>query len=185
MDTRGNCWEWPGYLIHGYGQVRYQGQKWYAHRLMWTRWFGPIPDGLNVLHHCDNPPCVNPWHLFLGTDADNNHDRDAKGRQVAPRGNQNGSRLHPEKLARGDAWYRAHAGKMAVGDRNGSRKHPERVARGEAQGSAKLTESDVVEMRRLYAAGGTSTPMLARMFCVRQSTAWLVVAGGSWRHVGN
>jgi HNH endonuclease len=52
----------------------------YAHRLVWEYTYGPIPEGFQVLHHCDNPPCCNPEHLFLGTSLDNNRDRDAKGR---------------------------------------------------------------------------------------------------------
>lgn len=52
----------------------------YAHRVMWEYWIGPIPDGVHVLHRCDNPPCVNPGHLFLGTNSDNIQDRMRKGR---------------------------------------------------------------------------------------------------------
>lgn len=55
---------------------------WRANRAAWVLVNGPIPDGMLVCHHCDNPPCCNPAHLFLGTNSDNIADRDAKGRQA-------------------------------------------------------------------------------------------------------
>lgn len=77
------CWEWTGSLNNqGYGQIRIDGKSLLAHRVSWGMAFGPIPDGLLVLHRCDNPPCIRPDHLFLGTFADNSHDMIQKGRQV-------------------------------------------------------------------------------------------------------
>ena len=81
----GECWEWQGPLSarpngsRGYGKIQYRGVHG-AHRLAFTLTYGPIPDGLVVMHRCDNPPCVRPDHLILGTVTDNNADRDAKGR---------------------------------------------------------------------------------------------------------
>lgn len=87
VRINGECVEWTGYVnALGYGRVRFNGRKWLTHRLAWVRAFGAIPDGFLVLHRCDNPPCVNPAHLFLGTHADNVADMIAKGRQVHPRG---------------------------------------------------------------------------------------------------
>jgi hypothetical protein len=78
---------------------------WFAHRRAWELTHGPITDGLHCLHHCDHPPCCNPSHLFLGAPADNVADMVAKGRQA--RGDRSGSRLYPERLARGEGHYRA------------------------------------------------------------------------------
>lgn len=81
-----SCWEWTGWRKEtGYGRVRIDGRILYAHRVSWILANGPIPDDLRVLHRCDNPPCVNPDHLFLGTQGDNNADRDAKGRNFHAR----------------------------------------------------------------------------------------------------
>lgn len=76
-----DCWIWTARRDDsGYGTFTFSGKDCKAHRLAWTFSFGSIPHGLNVLHACDNPPCCNPQHLFLGTCADNNADRFAKGR---------------------------------------------------------------------------------------------------------
>lgn len=79
-----NCWVWTGSTNgKGYGQMS-QGKRGFkpllSHRVSWKLHFGVIPEGLCVLHRCDNPPCVRPGHLFLGTMTDNDADRDAKGR---------------------------------------------------------------------------------------------------------
>ena len=90
------CWEWTGsHNPDGYGHLRMHNRMGVpcdedAHRLSWRLHHGAIPDGLCVLHTCDNPACVNPAHLFLGTIADNNHDMRLKGRDRHPRGEQNG-----------------------------------------------------------------------------------------------
>lgn len=76
-----DCWEWEGSRYpSGYGAVKWNGRVIGAHRLAWIEAFGPIPDGLDVCHHCDNPPCVRPSHLFLGTRSDNMRDAVSKGR---------------------------------------------------------------------------------------------------------
>lgn len=80
------CWEWLGAKnSDGYGNFYYQGKYEKAHRAAWIIYFGEIPNGLCVCHHCDNPSCVNPKHLFLGTHADNMRDMTQKGRLVIPK----------------------------------------------------------------------------------------------------
>ena len=76
----------------GYGCIWDSTRMWYAHRVAWQLYKGDIPDQLKVLHKCDVPNCVNPDHLFLGTQADNVHDCENKGRSRHPSGDQNGMR---------------------------------------------------------------------------------------------
>lgn len=79
------CWGWNGSTDgHGYGQLRIDGRAFKAHRFSYELHNGPIPDGLDCLHKCDNPPCANPRHLFLGTHRDNMNDMTAKGRRSNP-----------------------------------------------------------------------------------------------------
>lgn len=85
--TEDGCWLWKGTRnVQGYGKISQGGQHKGAHRIAWELTFGPIPEGMNVLHHCDNPPCVNPTHLFLGTDSENTNDCISKGRFNPPKG---------------------------------------------------------------------------------------------------
>lgn len=141
-----SCWLWTGVKNQrGYGLVRInlptgRATSRTASRVSWELHVGPIPDGLYVLHNCpggDNPSCVNPAHLWLGTKADNNADCIAKGRN----------------------------------------------ARGERNGSARLTAPEVLEIRKLYAAGQATRPELMAEFHVGQGTIQAIVEGRTWKHL--
>lgn len=81
-----DCWEWLASTRAGYGAFKFNGRVDGAHRVSWIINNGPIPDGLFVCHTCDNRKCVNPNHLFLGTQSDNMKDAMNKGRIVVPVG---------------------------------------------------------------------------------------------------
>lgn len=85
VDKSGDCWEWIACKTKaGYGQYSVNGSREYTHRLSWEYKYGPITSGIFVCHKCDNPACINPEHLFLGTQKDNMGDCHAKGRGSKP-----------------------------------------------------------------------------------------------------
>jgi hypothetical protein len=91
VDKSGECWLWLGASIAtGYGHISVEGRHVLTHRHAWMLENGPIPDGLFVLHRCDNPPCVRPSHLYLGTKRDNALDRERRGRHPRTRGEAHG-----------------------------------------------------------------------------------------------
>lgn len=95
------CWEWTGARIgKGYGELRINGKFHYAHRLAFELANGGIPDGLWVLHDCDNPPCANPAHLYAGTVVDNANDCVSRGRNYVPTLEQirSGAKLTVERV---------------------------------------------------------------------------------------
>jgi hypothetical protein len=168
----GPCWLWTGAIdpAFGYGKFwmgRRGDSPWHTHRAAWFLTFGPIPDGLNVLHRCDNPPCVNPAHLFLGTFKDNTVDMHAKGRGIS--GDNHPARTRGDYLARGD--------------NHPARMHGDYLPRGEAHVNAKLTADGVREIRRLLAEGGLSQRRIAERFGVTPNVVSRIKRGTGWRHI--
>lgn len=134
-------------------QFAFDGKVWRVARLAWTLRHGPIPNGMNVCHTCDNPPCTRDSHHFLGTQLDNIKDMMTKGRQ-----------------------------RGAVGDANGSRKYPDRRPRGSRVAISVLTERQVKRILNLYANGCRQID-LVRQFQLNKQTVFAIVHRRTWRHV--
>jgi hypothetical protein len=177
VEKTHGCWLWVAALHgpSGYGVIA-AGPKGAAplraHRVSWELHFGRIPDDLCVLHRCDvnyapgdqtYRRCVRPNHLFLGTRPENQADMKSKGR--AATGQRNGSRIHPERMARGEQW-------AAVN-------HP---ARGSAHNGAKLSEMDVRAIRAAYQSGSKQA-WLASQYGVSRSNVGLIVTRRGWTHI--
>jgi hypothetical protein len=169
VNKTDTCWLWKGATVgRGYGKTSFGGICKRAHRVAWELTNGVIPEGLLVCHRCDNPLCVRPDHLFLGTSDDNNKDMQRKGRSAT--GDRSRSRTHPESLPRGDNHY-AHL-------------HPELVLRGERHGNAKLTEVQIQEIRTAYASQDhPSYAELSLRYGVSSNAIWSVVMRKTWQHV--
>lgn len=81
--TADECWPWNASLdSKGYGQIKVNGKPMRAHRLSYIIYRGEIPEGYCICHQCDIPECINPWHLFVGTQQENMTDKVSKGRQL-------------------------------------------------------------------------------------------------------
>ena len=195
--TERGCWQWQGTANGGgYGLMCYQGKSQSAHRVSFMVFNGPIPEGLHVMHICDNPGCVNPDHLLVGTAKENRADCKNKGRLNAKRGSENGfaklteeevleirtSDIGPRELAKK---FGLHEGSVCNIRRGLTWKHVGniRMERGQARGSAsvkaKLTEADVLAIR----ASSDKQSVLAKRFGVDASNIRMILSGRSWKHL--
>jgi len=163
-----DCWNWTaGKFRSGYGAFSVLTKLLKAHRISYMITNGPIPEGLFICHKCDNPSCVNPSHLWPGTNSDNLMDASRKGRIAF--GLRSGSHTHPER--------------RATGDRSGARRHPETHVRGERVNTAKLTAANVVEIRRLILSGESTQTSAAIRYGVTQAVISKLVLRQTWKHV--
>lgn len=100
------CWVWLGSKNSaGYGRMKIRGVHYFAHRVSYMIHKGIIPDGFVICHSCDNPSCVNPSHLWAGTNGENQRDCTKKGRRAT--GARHRSALYPESIPRGEQTGRA------------------------------------------------------------------------------
>ena len=163
VDKKGadECWPWTAAKANkGYGTIGIGGRgsgNIGAHRLSYILNIGQIPDGKIVCHKCDNPPCCNPAHLFLGTHKDNTQDMMQKGRC--------GPSNKPHLMARGD--------------RNCMRLYPKLIKRGSQQTNSKLSDADIPIIRN------STRPqrVLAREYGVDQALIYRIKARKSWAHI--
>lgn len=171
VEKTSSCWIWTaskdgcGYGLIGMGPGRKVGK---ANRVSWELHNGPIPKGKCVLHHCDTPQCVNPDHLFLGTQRINALDREAKGRGNHAFGDNCGSRKHPECLRRGD---------------NHHMRREEFRPRGEKNVRAKLTNNMVLEIRKEWLEAKAEYAVIAQKYGVSPSTIGYIIRRRSWAHL--
>lgn len=98
VEKTDGCWLWrAGLTMGGYGKFKLRGRSMNASRAVWIMERGPIDAGMFVCHRCDNPICVRPEHLFLGTPGDNTRDRDQKGRMARQKGESHGRHILTEE----------------------------------------------------------------------------------------
>jgi hypothetical protein len=208
VQQRGDddCWLWLGSIKNkGYGQFWYSHKQRLSHKIAYILAKGPIPENLHILHSCDNPPCCNPNHLFVGTNLENvrqkqERNRVIKGSAVAvsriteddalairiryASGGVTQAELGREygiddsvvsDIVRGTAW--AHIGGPRTSDGRSVN-----VARGERRTTSKVTADTVRDMRSMYDSGESVKSIMVRFGMSRQQTAD-IVRRKAWTHV--
>jgi hypothetical protein len=150
------CWFWTGYKDRGgYGVIHIGSRLYLVHRMSWVIHFGAIPSGFCVCHNC-------------------------------PGGDQrlcvNPIHLWLGTVSENNADC-VRKGRAACGEKNGRHTQPESTCRGERSGRAKLTEADVLEIRRIYAMGGISHAALATRFGIKRTSIGYIVLRKNWRHI--
>jgi len=155
--TPAGCWEWTrGRFRSGYGAAYVDGRQQVAHRVAYEIVKGPIPAGMYVCHRCDNPPCINPDHLWLGSHRENMHDAIRKGRSSKP--------------------------PVHVGGEHWRLKYPHMVEHGEDNPNAIMTDEQVIQMRKDYVSGHPLDAICAR-YEINRSTMHDYTSGRSWKHL--
>lgn len=158
IDDVSGCWNWTKQKKRGYGRFYFCHQKsMSAHRASYLAHVGEIPDRMCVCHSCDNPACVNPDHLFLGTHLDNMRDRSEKCRCYSAPGAKNPN----------------------FGGKHYSKKTPEKIIRGEDCRHSILSATSVAEIRSLQ----KPYQEIARIYGVSISAIGRVKRRESWAHV--
>lgn len=163
------CWPWLGTISpSGYGYFFTSGKRTRAHRAAWELSNAlSIPQGLMVLHSCDNRRCCNPSHLRVGDQYDNMRDRSTRGR--APTGNKNGAVKYPERIGEGVKRVIAERGMPLVF--------------GARHGMAKLTDEDVHSIVREYKNNHITQRELAARYGISQRQIGRIVRGHGWKHL--
>lgn len=206
--TDWGCLEWQGNIDPGgYGKCRFDGNGYRVHRLMWQLHNGDIPDGLVVIHNCDNRRCCEVSHMRLGTQAENVRDAQEKrrlhsgdmhwsARKAYPAaGDLHYSKVRPESFVLNDPNVRANnVAAHTRGDDHWTRKDPEKAKQvlayaravgnlcGERIGTSKLTEQKVREIRDKCASGMTKTAV-AQEYSVSVALVSQIVYRKRWQHV--
>lgn len=176
------CWEWQAFKNYqNYGSFGLKNAVKRSHRVAWEDAFGNIPNDLCVCHHCDNPACCNPTHLFLGTNADNVADKVSKNRQIK-------GETHPfYKVPHTEEWKRERSEKMS-GNQNHNygkiynaqeKEELSKLTRGSENGNAKLTDQIVLGIRKDM----RSAKEIAKQYGISVSAVCRIKNKTAWKHL--